>query len=62
MLSGVALGWFKYATEDDMEEVCRKCKQAYYGDFLPQDCDMCTFKQVVEKCREYAWKLAELYE
>lgn len=62
MLSGKALGFFKYATEEDMKEVCYKCQQAYHGDFLPQDCDICTFRQVVDKCREYAWKLAELYE
>lgn len=61
MLSGNALG-FKYATEEDMKEVCNKCKQAYHGDFLPQDCDVCTFKQAVDKLKRYAWELAVLYE
>lgn len=61
MLSGKALG-FKYATEEDMKKVCNKCKQAYYGDFLPQDCEVCTFKQAVDKLRTYAWELAMLYE
>lgn len=61
MLSGRALD-FKYAIEEDMEEVCNKCKQAYYGDFLPQDCEVCTFKQAVDKLKVYAWELAMLYE
>lgn len=59
MISGYANG-YSYPEERDMEEVCGKCTQAYFGDFLPQDCDNCTFKQTVELCRKYAEKLGDL--
>lgn len=61
MLSGTACG-FKYAKEEDMREVCDKCKQAYNGDWSIQDCDYCTFYQVVQQCKKLAWTLADLYE
>lgn len=53
-------GWtgkYKFAKKEDLEEVCNKCKQAYYGDFLPQDCYSCNLSKLIEICRNYAWEL-----
>ena len=32
----------------DLEAVCRKCQQAYYGDFIAQDCGYCPLPSLIE--------------
>lgn len=61
-LTGKTIGRkpLRYAVEEDMKILCDKCRKGFYGDFLPEDCLFCTFRQVVDKCKEYAWKLAVL--
>lgn len=41
----------------DFEDVCRKCQQAYYGDFIAQDCDYCALSRIIN---DYAIMRQEL--
>ena len=57
MVIGAFFGAFNFRKKEDLEEVCNKCKQAYFGDFLPQDCDNCNLPKLIELCQIYAWEL-----
>lgn len=47
-----------YETKD-LEAVCRKCQQAYYGDFIAQDCGYCPLPHLIEQNRMLAERIAE---
>lgn len=43
----------------DIEQICRKCQQAYYGDFIAQDCEYCPLPRLIEQNRMLAERIAE---
>lgn len=45
---------FEYYDQEDVDTLCRKCRNAFYGDWSIQDCDYCIIPKLLEKIRQYA--------
>lgn len=55
-------GGFAYATMEDMEPICAKCKQAYFNDYNYLDCYYCPLEATVKATQEYAYRLDKIYD